>query len=57
MNVSFTLFCFVCRERETIDVERKLRYDFMYERCQKEMPEERKMNRVFFLKQIIECIV
>jgi len=48
MNVSFTLFCFVCRERETIDVERKLRYDFMYERCQKEMPEERKMNRVFF---------
>lgn len=30
------------REQETIDVERKLRYDFMFKRCQKEMPEERK---------------
>ncbi|CAF3460992.1 unnamed protein product [Rotaria sp. Silwood1] len=27
-------------EQETIDVERKLRYDFMCERCQQEMPEE-----------------
>ncbi|CAF3964768.1 unnamed protein product [Rotaria sordida] len=27
-------------EQETIDIERKLRYDFMCERCQQEMPQE-----------------
>lgn len=32
----------IIREQEIIDVERRLRYDFMWERCQKEMPEERK---------------
>ncbi|CAF1370035.1 unnamed protein product [Rotaria magnacalcarata] len=31
-------------EQETIDVERRLRYDFMWERCQKEMPEELRSN-------------
>lgn len=50
-NVTFLFFssvfsqCFIIiREQETIDVERKLRYEFMCKRCQKEMPEERKYN-------------
>jgi hypothetical protein len=39
---SFYFSLLFISEQETIDVERKLRYDFMCERCQKEMPEERK---------------
>lgn len=37
------------REQQTIDVERELRYEFMCERCQKEMPNERKFRRFVFV--------
>lgn len=42
-RISHLFFSFIS-EQETIDIERKLRYDFMHERCAKEMPEERKYS-------------
>jgi len=49
-NFSLDLFFLLhIREQETIDVERKLRYDFMCERCSQEMPEERKLRFIFFI--------
>jgi hypothetical protein len=43
LSIIYFFFCHI-REQETIDVERKLRYEFMFERCRQEMPEERKYN-------------
>jgi hypothetical protein len=43
INIFFDYLIFIYnREQETIDVERKLRYEFMCERCHQEMPVERR---------------